>query len=157
MYDQWFPPSPSYAVLTCLSRPSLWYRKPFRSQSIQRNECVFCRVEQRTLSPMMLLDWDYLKGLEQLDRGLIVAGNLRLNHTERPLIRALNGDWPRLIREMFACKHGEFAQWSEEDWICTGCWFDFFRDTIWRWRLAQKERGTHVQAPRLARQFTLGF
>ena len=88
---------------------------------------------------MMLLDWGELKG--QLDREFLVARNLRLNHAERPLIRALSGDWSRLLQEMFTCRRDEYVQWTKEDWICTECWSSFFRDTIWRWRLVQKKKG----------------
>jgi hypothetical protein len=93
----------------------------------------------------MLLDWDDLKG--QLDREYLVARNLSLNLVEPPLGGALSGDWSKLLHDMFACRGDEFAQRSKEDWICTDCWPSFFRDTLWRWRLVRKRRGTHVQTP----------
>ncbi|KAF8554851.1 hypothetical protein OG21DRAFT_1484310 [Imleria badia] len=83
-------------------------------------------------------NWDDLKG--QLDRQFLVARHLSYNHVEKSLMRALRGDWSRLILEMFACKGDEYAQWCKEDWICAECWTFFFRDTLWRWRLAKKRR-----------------
>lgn len=86
----------------------------------------------------MLLDWDDLKG--DLDREYLVARNLTYNIVEKSIVQALSGNWSKLVREMFACKQGEYAQWSTEDWICAECWSSFFRDTMWRWRLARKEK-----------------
>lgn len=91
---------------------------------------------------IVLLDWDDLKG--RLDRDSLVAGNLPFNYVEQPLIGALKGDWSRLLHEMFACRCGEYAQWSKEDWICYECWSSFFWDTMWRWRLVQKKRGMYI-------------
>jgi hypothetical protein len=90
----------------------------------------------------LLLDWDDLKG--QLDREFLVARNLSSNPVEKPLREALDGDWSRLVHEMFACRRDEYARWSKEDWICTECWSSFFRDTLLQWRLARKRSRTHA-------------
>ncbi|KAF8129965.1 hypothetical protein EV363DRAFT_1337116 [Boletus edulis] len=89
-------------------------------------------------------NWDVLK--TKLDRGYIYARNLLCNLVEgKPLSQALGGDWSKLVHEMFACRSDEYAKWSKGDWICGGCWSSFFEDTMWRWRLAQKQKaGEHI-------------
>ncbi|KAF8435341.1 hypothetical protein L210DRAFT_3550884 [Boletus edulis BED1] len=91
-----------------------------------------------------LTHWDVLK--TKLDRGYIYARNLLCNLVEgKPLSQALGGDWSKLVNEMFACRSDEYAKWSKGDWVCSHCWSSFFRDTLWRWRLAQKQKaGEHI-------------
>ncbi|KAF8129967.1 hypothetical protein EV363DRAFT_1493872 [Boletus edulis] len=89
-------------------------------------------------------NWDHLKG--RLNRDFFLPMNLSLNLVERQPTQALSGDWSRLLHEMFACRRDDYIQWSKEDWICINCWFTFFRDTMWRWRLFQKNKaGEHIE------------
>ncbi|KAN0073614.1 hypothetical protein V8E55_012221 [Tylopilus felleus] len=116
----------------------------FESGEVQVLPCLYNETSESFVawskknSLMMLLDWDDLKG--DLDREYLVARNLTYNIVEKSIVQALSGNWSKLVREMFACKQGEYAQWSTEDWICAECWSSFFRDTMWRWRLARKEK-----------------
>ncbi|KAG9315217.1 hypothetical protein JVU11DRAFT_4347 [Chiua virens] len=84
-------------------------------------------------------NWDYLKGLLLGDSGFLVPGNLTDNLTEgEAFTQALEGDWSRLLHQLFACRGDEYSQWLKQDWVCMICWMSFIRDTIWQWRVKQK-------------------